>query len=77
MEKCFWVLRFCTSIVAQDKNGTVYHGRNLDYPHPMLRNMTLNAVFLRKGKVQCKKHNNKQNCCSVEKISLEEYLMRF
>ena len=41
--------------MAQDKNGTVYHGRNLDYPHPALRNMTLNAVFLRKGKVQCKK----------------------
>lgn len=55
MENCLCVLRFCTSIVAQDKNGTVYHGRNLDYPHPALRNMTLNAVFLRKGKVQCKK----------------------
>eukprot|EP00066_Takifugu_rubripes_P007921 XP_003973773.2 PREDICTED: N-acylethanolamine-hydrolyzing acid amidase [Takifugu rubripes] len=42
---------FCTSIVAQDKNGSVYHGRNLDYPHPVLRNMTLNAVFLKDGKV--------------------------
>ncbi|TNM88383.1 hypothetical protein fugu_004637 [Takifugu bimaculatus] len=42
---------FCTSIVAQDKNGSVYHGRNLDYPHPVLRNMTLNAVFLKNGKV--------------------------
>ncbi|CAF96894.1 unnamed protein product [Tetraodon nigroviridis] len=42
---------FCTSIVAQDKNGTVYHGRNLDYSLPELRNMTFNAVFLKKGKV--------------------------
>lgn len=54
MEKCLCFLRFCTSIVVQDKNGNVYHGRNLDYPHPVLRNVTLNALFLRKGKVQCK-----------------------
>lgn len=31
----------------------MYHGRNLDYPFPVLRNMTLNAVFLKDGKVQC------------------------
>ncbi|XP_029006681.1 N-acylethanolamine-hydrolyzing acid amidase-like isoform X2 [Betta splendens] len=42
---------FCTSIVAQDTNGHVYHGRNLDYPHPVLRNLTINVVFLKKGKV--------------------------
>ncbi|KAM4582797.1 N-acylethanolamine-hydrolyzing acid amidase-like [Fundulus diaphanus] len=42
---------FCTSIVAQDKNGNVYHGRNLDYPHPVLRNMTVNLVFQKNGKV--------------------------
>lgn len=59
MEKCLCVLSFCTSIVAQDTNGTVYHGRNLDYPHDTLRNMTFNAVFLRKGKVQCKKKTQK------------------
>ncbi|XP_047438546.1 N-acylethanolamine-hydrolyzing acid amidase-like [Mugil cephalus] len=45
------VSAFCTSIVAQDKNGHVYHGRNLDYPHPILRNMTVNVVFLKNGKV--------------------------
>ncbi|KAM9409416.1 N-acylethanolamine-hydrolyzing acid amidase-like [Pholidichthys leucotaenia] len=45
------VSAFCTSIVAQDKNGNVYHGRNLDYPHPVLRNLTVNLVFLKKGKV--------------------------
>ncbi|KAF0035318.1 hypothetical protein F2P81_013076, partial [Scophthalmus maximus] len=42
---------FCTSIVAQDKNGSVYHGRNLDYPHPVLRNLTVNVVFLKNGEV--------------------------
>lgn len=44
--------RFCTSIVAQDKNGHVYHGRNLDYPHPVLRNLTVNIIFLKNGEVQ-------------------------
>lgn len=44
--------RFCTSIVAQDTNGHVYHGRNLDYPHPVLRNLTVNIVFLKNGEVQ-------------------------
>ncbi|KAM8914293.1 N-acylethanolamine-hydrolyzing acid amidase-like isoform 2-T2 [Spinachia spinachia] len=40
---------FCTSIVAQDKTGHVYHGRNLDYPHPVLRNLTMDVVFLKNG----------------------------
>lgn len=44
--------RFCTSIVAQDKNGHVYHGRNLDYPHPVLTNLTVNVIFLKNGEVQ-------------------------
>ncbi|KAG7493811.1 N-acylethanolamine-hydrolyzing acid amidase [Solea senegalensis] len=43
---------FCTSIVAQDTNGTVYHGRNLDYPHSILRNLTINVVFLKDGEVK-------------------------
>nr|CBN80989.1 N-acylethanolamine-hydrolyzing acid amidase [Dicentrarchus labrax] len=43
------VSAFCTSIVAQDKNGHVYHGRNLDYPHPVLTNLTVNVVFLKNG----------------------------
>lgn len=30
----------------------MYHGRNLDYPHPVLRNLTVNIIFLKKGKVQ-------------------------
>ncbi|XP_063329266.1 N-acylethanolamine-hydrolyzing acid amidase-like [Pelmatolapia mariae] len=44
------VSAFCTSIVAQDTKGHVYHGRNLDYPHPVLKNLTFNAVFLKNGK---------------------------
>ncbi|XP_077429066.1 N-acylethanolamine-hydrolyzing acid amidase-like [Vanacampus margaritifer] len=42
---------FCTSIVAQDKDGNVYHGRNLDYPYSVLRNLTMNVVFWKKGKI--------------------------
>ncbi|KAM9859076.1 N-acylethanolamine-hydrolyzing acid amidase-like [Aulostomus maculatus] len=42
---------FCTSIVAQDSNGHMYHGRNLDYPHPILRNLTLNVYFHKNGEV--------------------------
>lgn len=49
--------RFCTSIIAQDKDGNVYHGRNLDYPHPVLRNLTINIIFLKNGEVQHIKQN--------------------
>ncbi|XP_056130559.1 N-acylethanolamine-hydrolyzing acid amidase-like [Lampris incognitus] len=42
---------FCTSIIAQDTNGHVYHGRNLDYPHDVLRNLTVNVNFLKNGEV--------------------------
>ncbi|CAL1608636.1 unnamed protein product [Knipowitschia caucasica] len=45
------VSAFCTSIVTQDKQGNIYHGRNLDYPHPVLRNLTINVNFLKNGKV--------------------------
>ncbi|KAM4740757.1 LOW QUALITY PROTEIN: N-acylethanolamine-hydrolyzing acid amidase-like [Anableps anableps] len=41
---------FCTSVVAQDKNGNVFHGRNLDYPHPV-QNMTVNLIFQKNGKM--------------------------
>eukprot|EP01084_Bolivina_argentea_P202457 345917_1 len=37
---------FCTSIVAEDENGNIFHGRNLDYGAlPLMRNMTFNAHF--------------------------------
>ncbi|KAG7262486.1 hypothetical protein CRUP_018672 [Coryphaenoides rupestris] len=41
---------FCTSIVAQDTKGNVYHGRNLDYPKEILRNLTVNIHFIKQGK---------------------------
>ncbi|KAM9759674.1 N-acylethanolamine-hydrolyzing acid amidase-like [Menidia menidia] len=44
------VTAFCTSIVAQDDNGNVYHGRNLDYPHDVLKNLTVDIVFFKNGK---------------------------
>uniref|UniRef100_A0A3B3WJB5 N-acylethanolamine-hydrolyzing acid amidase n=1 Tax=Poecilia mexicana TaxID=48701 RepID=A0A3B3WJB5_9TELE len=40
---------YCTSIVAQDKNGNIYHGRNFDFPHSVLRNLTMNVVFFKNG----------------------------
>ncbi|XP_041756623.1 N-acylethanolamine-hydrolyzing acid amidase isoform X3 [Coregonus clupeaformis] len=43
--------KFCTSIVAQDTSGRLYHGRNLDYPHDILRNLTINILFLKNGTV--------------------------
>ena len=44
----------CTSIVAQAKNGTIYHGRNLDYGGgsiltAMLRNVTIIVDFKENG----------------------------
>ncbi|KAM4740193.1 LOW QUALITY PROTEIN: N-acylethanolamine-hydrolyzing acid amidase-like [Anableps anableps] len=42
---------YCTSIVAQDKKGNIYHGRNFDYPHPVLRNLTMNVAFFKNGKL--------------------------
>lgn len=42
---------FCTSIVAQDKDGNIFHGRNLDYDFsPTLRNLTFISNFQSKGK---------------------------
>ena len=41
----------CTSIVAEADNGTVYHGRNLDYSiAKYLRNMTIIVDFQSSGK---------------------------
>ena len=36
----------CTSIVAQDKAGKIYHGRNLDWNFPdNLRNTTIQVSY--------------------------------
>ncbi|XP_027625543.1 N-acylethanolamine-hydrolyzing acid amidase [Tupaia chinensis] len=43
---------FCTSIVAQDSRGHIYHGRNLDYPFAnILRKLTVDVQFLKNGQV--------------------------
>ncbi|KAL2092810.1 hypothetical protein ACEWY4_012608 [Coilia grayii] len=44
------VTAFCTSIITQDSKGNLYHGRNLDYPHEILRNITIDVSFVKKGK---------------------------
>uniref|UniRef100_A0A8D2LXA6 N-acylethanolamine acid amidase n=1 Tax=Varanus komodoensis TaxID=61221 RepID=A0A8D2LXA6_VARKO len=46
---------FCTSIIAQDKNGNIYHGRNMDYAFgSILRKVTIEVDFLQNGKVKFK-----------------------
>jgi len=41
----------CTSIVAQKNDGTMLHGRNLDFPMTSyLRNLTIDVVFQKGGK---------------------------
>lgn len=41
---------FCTSIVAEDVNGTIIHGRNLDYDYTdVLKNMTIIVHFTKNG----------------------------
>lgn len=43
---------FCTSIVAQDSKGHIYHGRNLDYPFGyFLRKLTVDVQFLKNGQI--------------------------
>lgn len=42
---------FCTSIVAQDEKGNIFHGRNLDYDFSdILRNISFISNFQSKGK---------------------------
>ncbi|XP_041957369.1 N-acylethanolamine-hydrolyzing acid amidase-like [Alosa sapidissima] len=44
------VTAFCSSIITQDSKGNIYHGRNLDYPHDVLRNITIDVSFIQNGK---------------------------
>ena len=37
---------FCTSIVAENSDGTIFHGRNLDYNFPVLRNATITVSMI-------------------------------
>eukprot|EP01017_Pseudomicrothorax_dubius_P026695 TRINITY_DN3000_c0_g3_i1.p1 TRINITY_DN3000_c0_g3~~TRINITY_DN3000_c0_g3_i1.p1 ORF type:complete len:349 (-),score=51.42 TRINITY_DN3000_c0_g3_i1:90-1136(-) len=41
---------FCTSIVAQDEQGNIIHGRNLDYFYqPIIANLTAHVDFYKNG----------------------------
>eukprot|EP01064_Diplonema_japonicum_P039309 TRINITY_DN981_c0_g2_i1.p1 TRINITY_DN981_c0_g2~~TRINITY_DN981_c0_g2_i1.p1 ORF type:complete len:412 (+),score=145.06 TRINITY_DN981_c0_g2_i1:35-1237(+) len=40
----------CTSIVAENTNGTMFHSRNLDYGLPGLQNFTATIDFVKNGK---------------------------
>ncbi|XP_006871665.1 PREDICTED: N-acylethanolamine-hydrolyzing acid amidase [Chrysochloris asiatica] len=43
---------FCTSIVAQDSKGHIFHGRNLDYAYgDILRNLTVDVQFIKNGQI--------------------------
>ncbi|KFO35061.1 N-acylethanolamine-hydrolyzing acid amidase [Fukomys damarensis] len=43
---------FCTSIVAQDTRGHIYHGRNLDYSFgDLLRKLTVDVQFLKNEQI--------------------------
>ncbi|KAJ7327226.1 hypothetical protein JRQ81_016985 [Phrynocephalus forsythii] len=43
---------FCTSIIAQDNKGHIYHGRNMDYLFgDILRKITIEVDFLKNGQV--------------------------
>ncbi|XP_063314762.1 N-acylethanolamine-hydrolyzing acid amidase [Pelobates fuscus] len=43
---------YCTSIIAQDDQGNIYHGRNLDHDlHMILRHLTVDLHFIRNGEI--------------------------
>ncbi|XP_042323237.1 N-acylethanolamine-hydrolyzing acid amidase [Sceloporus undulatus] len=44
---------FCTSIIAQDSKGHIYHGRNMDYAFgDILRKTTIDVNFVQNGQVK-------------------------
>ncbi|XP_069043503.1 N-acylethanolamine-hydrolyzing acid amidase-like [Lepisosteus oculatus] len=46
------ITAFCTSVVAQDTKGNIFHGRNLDYPHgDILKNITVDILYVRNEQV--------------------------
>ncbi len=44
----------CTSIVAQNSNGSIVHARNQDYSMPGLDNITITVDFTRGGEVRAR-----------------------
>ena len=49
----FYELRaYCTSMLVKQKDGSILHGRNLDYPVPKaMRELVANVEFVRDGKL--------------------------
>jgi N-acylethanolamine-hydrolysing acid amidase len=44
------ITAYCTSIVAEDEKGNIFHARNLDYDNAaVFRNMSVHVDFLRNG----------------------------
>jgi len=41
----------CTSVVAQDASGTMWHGRNLDFDIPNLQDIEAHLHFMKNGQV--------------------------
>ena len=50
MQLYYEIDNFCTSIVAQNPNGTIFHARNLDYSLPGLENITADITWVKGGK---------------------------
>ena len=63
---------FCTSIVAQDKEGNIFHGRNLDYDFSgILRNISFISNFQSKGKsYSCFRQETQKDSSGIEFDSL-------
>ncbi len=40
---------FCTSIVARMENGTIIHGRNLDFDFPTIMENLVYKAYIKKG----------------------------
>ena len=57
------ITAYCTSIVAQNEQGEIFHARNLDYDYSnFLRNTTVDIDFLRNGKYR----SVRVVCCKME-----------
>ena len=53
-----YISRSCTSIVAQDSLGQIWHARNLDFTFTdYLKNLTIGVHFTRNGTVGWRMHS--------------------
>eukprot|EP00730_Choanoeca_flexa_P007473 TRINITY_DN12339_c1_g4_i2.p1 TRINITY_DN12339_c1_g4~~TRINITY_DN12339_c1_g4_i2.p1 ORF type:complete len:191 (+),score=33.04 TRINITY_DN12339_c1_g4_i2:77-649(+) len=72
----------CTSIVAQTGNGSIIHGRNLDYSLPNLQNITIKVNFTRNDHTvyeyafQSSRHSRASTFAYVEQQPMQATLVR-